>query len=101
MNTPQSNKQFYDACVLASAEITKSYIGEMTMVSTPIVAKPTILSKKDDGVWYAPAGNPLTVPVGHHVTVTMTVKPKAYPMPLLNPKSVWGKRMAEKLAQKS
>lgn len=26
---------------------------------------------------------------------------KVYPMPLMNPKSAWGKRMAEKLAQKS
>lgn len=40
----------------------------------------------------------------HEVTQMVTLKvepPKAYPMPLLNPKSKWGKRMAEKLAQKS
>jgi hypothetical protein len=39
--------------------------------------------------------------IKHQVTMKVTVKPKAYPMPLRNPKSVWGKRMAEKLAQKS
>lgn len=36
------------------------------------------------------------------ITVTMKVEPpKAYPMPLLNPKSEWGKRMKEKLQGKS
>lgn len=39
--------------------------------------------------------------IKHQVTMKVVVKPKAYPMPLLNPKSAWGKRMAEKLAQKS
>jgi hypothetical protein len=41
--------------------------------------------------------------IKHPVTmkVTMKAKPKAYPMPLLNPKSEWGKRMKEKLQGKS